>query len=677
MKKYAAIISVAAVILIPTLLFFTMCLPLNQSTVTALNGELDLRPEDFGDHVYALKGNWRIVYGELLPPSDPMEEAESIQVPSLWSEQGYPHLGAATHRLTVYVADDHTPYMLMMNSVSSAYVMWVNGERLYETGTVSADAADSEALYSNALIPVHAKDGVLDIVLHVSNHEFYSGGISGMVFFGEADAVQRYFIRTRVMSAMALGCILMTAFYHLLLYLFRRREKAYILFSMLCFLCFVRFVFESDGLNQYFQIVQKGSLDMRLYMTLLALHSVAIALFALYIFSRDLIVRYKVHAAVCMTALGLIFWFMPINKPYSEMLATILLLAVMLFTIVRAAMSPVLRENPWTRLYFISLFLFLCMGLTKLSGSYYLYMPGLVSNLFMILTQSLLLSQQYTRAFALVEETNANLEQLVADRTRSLQTANEAMLATNIAMKELVSNISHDLKTPLAVMSVNLETLSALAVTQSDADYQRHVRTAYQKNRDLQRLIQNLFEVSRIEASRNLYSPEWESMHRLLAQAAEKYDTFLEDHNLLLDITVEDDMEISLDPQKIWSVFDNIIYNAVCYTERGGSITITAHNMESAATITIHDTGCGIAPEHLPHIFERFYRGSQARSTKEGESGLGLYIVKNIMEGCGGTVEIQSEPDKGTAVILTFPGRIIDQTADLSHDVITKKNFLM
>lgn len=382
MKKCPSVIAVAAVILIPLLLFFTMCLPFNHSTVKSEDGKLDLRGEDLTGSVYALNGEWRIVFGELLPPEDSMEKAGLIDVPSTWAEQGYPRLGTATYRLTVYAGEEQQSYMLMMNVISSAYTLWINGEPIYESGTVSADASVGHGQYSNALLPVSAKNGVLDIVLHISNYEFYTGGLNSSVFFGHADAVQRYFIRTRMMYALALGCILMTGFYHFLLYLFRRRETAYALFSILCFLCFLRFLFETDGMNEYFQVVPDGVLGLRLYMTLLALHSAAIVLFALYIFARDLIVRYKIQAAACFVLLGLTFWFMPINKAYSTMLATALILILVIFAVIKAAMSPVLRENPWTRLYFISLFVFLAAGSTKLSGSLYLYMPGLVSNLF-------------------------------------------------------------------------------------------------------------------------------------------------------------------------------------------------------------------------------------------------------------------------------------------------------
>jgi|GEM_PF-5420600 len=225
--------------------------------------------------------------------------------------------------------------------------------------------------------------------------------------------------------------------------------------------------------------------------------------------------------------------------------------------------------------------------------------------------------------------------------------------------KEMVANIAHDLKTPLAVMSLNLETLSNLAATRGSEEYRRYVRTAYQKNLDLQRLTQNLLEVSRIESGRISYSVKRESLKRMLVQVRDRYDTYLEDRGIELDIALDNDVEIVVDPSKIWSVFDNIIYNAARHTNTGGRVTISARIEAASAVVTLTDTGSGIAPEHLPKIFERFYKGSQSRGTKEGDSGLGLYIVKSIMEGCGGAAAAQSEVGKGTSIILTFNAKTV------------------
>ncbi|MDR1706349.1 MAG: HAMP domain-containing histidine kinase [Clostridiales bacterium] len=174
----------------------------------------------------------------------------------------------------------------------------------------------------------------------------------------------------------------------------------------------------------------------------------------------------------------------------------------------------------------------------------------------------------------------------------------------------------------------------------------------------MQRLIQNLLEVSRIETGHALFNPKWESLLRLLAKVYDKYNDYIEDNGLTFDIeaAVPAGLEISADPQKVWNVFDNIIYNTVRYTQNGG-ITITASTEGAFAKVTVTDTGCGIGAEHMPHVFKRFYKASPARDAGDGESGLGLYIVKNVMEGCGGFVEIESEAGKGARVCLTFPAR--------------------
>ena len=230
---------------------------------------------------------------------------------------------------------------------------------------------------------------------------------------------------------------------------------------------------------------------------------------------------------------------------------------------------------------------------------------------------------------------------------------NEETIRAQNWLRDMIANISHDIKTPLTVLSANIEKL--LEASPSDPDYPRDIQIAYNKNLDLQRLIQNLIEVTRIEAAHNLYKPEWTRLDTVLIDIQKKYGDYLDSMGLYLDISGSLDAKthIYTDVAKLWSVFDNIIYNAARHTRQGG-ITVTAQGAGENISITITDTGCGIAKEHLPHIFDRFYKAEAERGSKAGESGLGLFIVKSIMEGCGGVVEIESKENTGTSVILGF-----------------------
>jgi signal transduction histidine kinase len=643
-KKLTSFTPMFFMFVILAVLLIFMCLPTGQIEVHAKNGILDFSNESTNGNLYSLRGEWQFYYGDFLASGE-NDVYETIEVPSSWTNAAngnYPLNGGATYRLIIKAAQGRE-YMLYVPDIPSSYVIFINGEQKAQAGTVSLEASVMQ--YRNTLIPIEAKNGNIEIVIHAANHSIYHSGLVAPLIFGEYETIMSWFIQTRTLYSIALGCILMMAFYHFTLFIFRRHEKVYLMFSLLCFLCFVRFLIDVDGINRFMQWLKMDSFGMDVSTTAFFLHSAAIIFFSLYVFSK---MPNVIVSVIYMVSGFILFTIVPKNNTYILAVMSIFMFASIGYCIIAAIRSPILRKIPLVWLYFIALLLYMFVGsagILLMRGEW--FMTGVLTNMFLIMSQSLVLSRRYTDAFRFVEETNQNLEKIVDERTKSLQVVNETM-------KELVSNISHDLKTPLHILSVNLETLSGLAVTQSDADYQRYVRGAYQKNLDLQRLIQNLFEVSRIETGKSVYSAEWLSVFDLLSQSKEKYGIYLEDNGISFEVDVEDDFEIKTDPQKIWNVFDNIIYNAVRHTQNGGKIIIEAQNAESTAVLKISDTGCGIEAKHLPLIFDRFYKVSKERSTKEGESGLGLYIVKSVMEGCGGSVNVESEVGKGTSVILNF-----------------------
>lgn len=458
--------------------------------------------------------------------------------------------------------------------------------------------------------------------------------------------VDLYFLRTRVLYCLALGCIFMMAFYHFTLYAFRKKESVYLCFSLICILCFVRFVFETNGLNNYFNFISNEVFRRRFFAVVWVIHAYLITYFSLVLLESSLLKKWFVRKHIYLFIAIFPFLVLPFRSSIFAAAASILFLVPAIFNIVSVWRSPKRKENPFMLMYLISLVLFLIIGSTSKIFAHDFFMPGIVTNMFLMMTQMILLSRNYARAFLFVEETNENLERIVNNRTKDLRN-------TNSAMKELIGNISHDLKTPLAVMSVNLEELQSLSETQ-DEEYQRHVRIAYDKNLDLQRLIQNLIEISRIETGQSLISPAWVSLLDVLELAQDKYDDFLRNKDIFFEIYCTEDVEIYIDPQRIWSIFDNIVYNAARHTGHGGTVTVNASSSGQTAAVTITDTGCGIDAEHLPHIFERFYKASASRGGSGGDSGLGLYIVKSVMEALGGSVAAESEAGKGTSIILSF-----------------------
>lgn len=290
---------------------------------------------------------------------------------------------------------------------------------------------------------------------------------------------------------------------------------------------------------------------------------------------------------------------------------------------------------------------------------------AIVWNFCFLIVNTLLMADRYAKAFQSVERMNETLEQTVAERTAELREANEQLTEANEQitasqrqLKELVANISHDLKTPLTVVGLNLERLTDPEHPRGEEESRRMASVAYNKTLDLQRLTRNLFEAVRMEEGRVSYNPVWVSLSGLLGDVYRRYTDYTESAGVTLAARYGEDMELWIDPEKIWSVFDNVINNSLRYTGAGGSIIVSVERAgEGYAALTIADTGSGIGAEHLPHLFERYYKADPARGARSGDGGLGLYIVRTVVEGMEGSVRAASAPGEGTAITATLRAR--------------------
>ena len=217
--------------------------------------------------------------------------------------------------------------------------------------------------------------------------------------------------------------------------------------------------------------------------------------------------------------------------------------------------------------------------------------------------------------------------------------------------RDFVANVSHELKTPLTAIAGYAETLAAESL---DAQATGFAQTIVDNARRMQRLVDDLLDLSRIE------SGAWEPEPRRVdvdAAAREAWRPFAE-RAASLDVVFEsatNRSSINSDPEGLRQIFTNLFDNALRHTPRGGRIHVAVQRAGSAAVVRVTDTGSGIPADHLPRIFERFYRVDPGRSRQEGGTGLGLAIVKHLVEAHGGRVEAESELGRGTTILLYFP----------------------
>jgi two-component system phosphate regulon sensor histidine kinase PhoR len=220
--------------------------------------------------------------------------------------------------------------------------------------------------------------------------------------------------------------------------------------------------------------------------------------------------------------------------------------------------------------------------------------------------------------------------------------------------RDFVANVSHELKTPLTSISGYAETILA---DRPAAELERRFLTTIASNaRRMQRLVDDLLDLSRIESGR--WQPNTETVD--VAASAREAWASLGDRAAArgVEFAVDvppDAMAVDADPDAVRQILTNLFDNSLRYTPGGGRITLRSRTDGSGVLLSVSDTGPGISSEHLPRIFERFYRADASRSREEGGTGLGLAIVKHLVEAHGGRVWAESERGKGTTVHSWFP----------------------
>jgi two-component system, OmpR family, sensor kinase len=220
-------------------------------------------------------------------------------------------------------------------------------------------------------------------------------------------------------------------------------------------------------------------------------------------------------------------------------------------------------------------------------------------------------------------------------------------------MKQFTASISHELRTPLTVLRGEAEVM--LLQPYSVSEYRRILSSHLEEYDRLSRLINRLLVLARAEAGDIQINPGLVDLAALTRSLVDQLDTVASSRQGALSAHSSGSTQLMADKDWLETAILNLLDNAIKYTPPGGSVTATTCSQGSECRLEIRDTGIGIAPEALPHIFERFYRADPSRSSQDEGSGLGLSLVQWIVEQHRGGIEVRSEPGKGSCFTLLFP----------------------
>jgi signal transduction histidine kinase len=250
----------------------------------------------------------------------------------------------------------------------------------------------------------------------------------------------------------------------------------------------------------------------------------------------------------------------------------------------------------------------------------------------------------------------ASLSRTFNQMAEQLQVSDQKQRELESLRRDLVTWASHDLQTPLTSMRTILEALSDGIVEEPEM-VKRYLATAQREVMSLSALIDDLFQMSQLDAGGFPLHRAQASLSDLLSDTLESFSQLAKQQEVTLEGSVDSDVDpVFMDTQSIGRVFNNLISNALRHTPRRGRVSVWVRRASSGVEVTVSDTGEGIRPQDLPHIFERFYRGDAARSRNRGSgAGLGLAIARGIVRAHGGDIRVESELGKGAQFTFHLP----------------------
>jgi signal transduction histidine kinase len=263
-----------------------------------------------------------------------------------------------------------------------------------------------------------------------------------------------------------------------------------------------------------------------------------------------------------------------------------------------------------------------------------------------------------------LEEKREELEQLnrrLADSNRELEVANAKLREVAELKEEFLAVTTHDLRSPLAVISGVISFFSSGRLGELTPEQQNMVSMMERNTHNLIELVNDLLDSAKIESGTLHLDLAPTELPALVGEICEAMGTVAGERGVTVDCRFPDDLpKITADRAKLRRVLVNLVSNAVKFTPKGGRVDISGGREGGMVRVQVSDTGVGVTPEDLPHLFDKYEQGSSRAPRREKGTGLGLYITRQLVELHGGEINAASEVGKGSTFSFTVPIAEVD-----------------
>jgi signal transduction histidine kinase len=238
---------------------------------------------------------------------------------------------------------------------------------------------------------------------------------------------------------------------------------------------------------------------------------------------------------------------------------------------------------------------------------------------------------------------------------QELAVRDEALRTMDRLRRQMLADVSHELKTPLTAMLGYVETLHMADVALDDATRDRYFETLERETRRLDRIVRDLLDLARLENGIGPLDARVFTIARVFEHVIQRHEQESHSRDIAVRVAIDDQADqVTADPDRIEQAVENLFANALRHTSSGGVIELAARAEGESIVLSVVDSGAGIAAEHVPYVFDRFYKADAARKHNAGGSGLGLSITKAIVQRHGGSIHVDSVPGR-TAFTIVLP----------------------
>lgn len=635
-------------------------------------------PETNGtrDEVVKMTGNWQFYYGKHLTSSEmerlSHEEQYYLASPSNWGKlqrqrENTPVFGIATYYMKIVVdtslMHQLKDYAFRVGDVSTAYRMFVNGTPVMETGVASQTEKGFKPGYYPHVGYVHSEDDTLRVIIHVSNFFYpHYSGISRPILFGLEKTIEREQLLITAVSIFLICIFGILFIFELLVYSFYPREKSHLLVSLLSLIFLIKMLLDKD--MTIFHFFPNFSFEIGYRIWLLCLLAVPI----MFTLIRQWFPSEMHRSATLLThiaygLIGLAIILLPLPFVLQNIMPVIFLSILCVTYLYGVVAHAMYKKRAYATIHFVSFTIAVAcivydlVTITNPNKVSFISQLGICLYL-LVLTFIILI--RFIRAHQLslnlskeLETANQNLEIMVQKRTMELQLTNTKLEQVNHQKNFLLASTTHDLKNSFNILINCSEILvEDETLTEEQRAYSKLIQEATNNG---YRVLENILSWSKLQITEHDGTSIIRDCRIILNNEITAFHNQLEKKALKVQLQVEEKLPFFCDEEQFYSIIRNLLSNAIKFSLPGNTITISSKLVDRQVEFRVHDQGIGMDPHTVETLFDNTIDNKRRGTAGESGTGLGLIIVKELVEGNNGTIRCISEPGMGTEFIVRFP----------------------